>query len=617
MVKQIISIQDVAKGKRCYINGTIQFDSTDEGIYHEFLAALAAIIANLKKTAPINALILGGGDGFCAREILAYSKVKKLCIVDYDPEVLDIARTHFSSWNKNSLFDPRVSVIIDDAKMFLKKSADLFDLIVADFTFPEDFAGAELFTKDFFLSVKKVLEKSGVFATNAVSPEKTPWAFRSIIKTLKSIEMDVLPIEIDIPSFKESNYGSWGFVLGSPTGLPTKRLKNLTFPSQLRYLNQQSFNKILKKNFKENILSASFARPIIYPADILSMLSLELNIKNNYYEWIRRLSLIVSQFDWKSFFQEIEKIHIDIPLNLKEQRYEKLIYSFLLLLTILNSLNPDYAFSKGFSGHRTGNSGDSLAFFSDSKNTTPFRFKAVGGDILNSQLSKSLWSMSGVWAISRTIHDPTEADKNQNETLKVSLSDELHLSSNGNIFIPVWNLDYFYKLTEDKIILFKNAGEVIAEFPLENEMIATLQKTLPLQKEVLRKAISQYEQWINWTFPLYKTLLSNSRVSNEFIELKKIMETFIKSEATFSKVITPAKLSGDLIRLVPGVYLSPAGDIQLTQLDQKTLNYTINTNPEMDKFLHKVLHHYIHIDKKFNQERFYSKLIDQYELLKI
>ena len=40
-----------------------------------------------------NILVLGGGDGLSVREILKYSEVDSITLVDLDPEIIRLSRT--------------------------------------------------------------------------------------------------------------------------------------------------------------------------------------------------------------------------------------------------------------------------------------------------------------------------------------------------------------------------------------------------------------------------------------------------------------------------------------------------------------------------------------------
>ncbi len=71
---------------RLYLNGNLQFSSRDEYRYHEALVHPAMG----RVASPRNVLILGGGDGLAAREVLRYPSVERVTLVDLDPAMTDL-----------------------------------------------------------------------------------------------------------------------------------------------------------------------------------------------------------------------------------------------------------------------------------------------------------------------------------------------------------------------------------------------------------------------------------------------------------------------------------------------------------------------------------------------
>ncbi|HCG72361.1 MAG TPA: spermidine synthase, partial [Nitrospina sp.] len=71
-----------------FINGSTQFSTYDEERYHEPLVhPLMGLIEERN-----DILILGGGDGLAAREILKYPDVVSLTLVDLDPAMTRLAQ---------------------------------------------------------------------------------------------------------------------------------------------------------------------------------------------------------------------------------------------------------------------------------------------------------------------------------------------------------------------------------------------------------------------------------------------------------------------------------------------------------------------------------------------
>ena len=72
-----------------FLNGNLQFSSADEHRYHEALVHPAMMLAG----SPKRVLVLGGGDGLATRELLKYSSVEEIQLVDLDPAMTELATT--------------------------------------------------------------------------------------------------------------------------------------------------------------------------------------------------------------------------------------------------------------------------------------------------------------------------------------------------------------------------------------------------------------------------------------------------------------------------------------------------------------------------------------------
>ncbi|MEE9280089.1 MAG: spermidine synthase, partial [Myxococcota bacterium] len=93
---------------RLFINGNLQLSSVDEAVYHEQLVHPAMALAERRD----RVLILGGGDGLALREVLKYSDVGSVTLVDLDPRMTELAATHplLIRLNGGAMVDARVRV---------------------------------------------------------------------------------------------------------------------------------------------------------------------------------------------------------------------------------------------------------------------------------------------------------------------------------------------------------------------------------------------------------------------------------------------------------------------------------------------------------------------------
>ena len=75
---------------RLFIDGNLQFSTADEYRYHESLVHIPMLAAPNKQ----RILVLGGGDGLAVREILKYDEVENIVMVDLEPEIVELCRSH-------------------------------------------------------------------------------------------------------------------------------------------------------------------------------------------------------------------------------------------------------------------------------------------------------------------------------------------------------------------------------------------------------------------------------------------------------------------------------------------------------------------------------------------
>ena len=204
---------------RLFLNSHLQFSSRDEYRYHEALIhpGLASI------PTPRRVLVLGGGDGLAVREILKYSQIESITLVDLDPEMTKIFSSHtmLTQLNQNSLLSPKLHVINADAFPWIDSNTDSFDFIVIDFPDPTNYSLGKLYTTAFYRAVARHLSAQGVIVVQSTSPMFARDSFWCIANTLKQAGLKTFPYHVYVPSF-----GEWGFVLASqhdynpPTSLP-------------------------------------------------------------------------------------------------------------------------------------------------------------------------------------------------------------------------------------------------------------------------------------------------------------------------------------------------------------------------------------------------------------
>lgn len=137
----------------------------DDWVYHEMLVHPALTTAPQIE----RVLIIGGGDGGTAREVLRYPGVQHVDMVEIDGLVVETAQ-QFLPMGQGAWDDPRLTVRIEDGIAFVANApAGYYDVVLVDGSDPVGPAEG-LFNESFFENCKRVLKPGGVLATQSESP---------------------------------------------------------------------------------------------------------------------------------------------------------------------------------------------------------------------------------------------------------------------------------------------------------------------------------------------------------------------------------------------------------------------------------------------------------------
>lgn len=211
---------------RLYLDGGLQFSSIDEYRYHEVLVHPAMSLAKERT----NILILGGGDGIAAKEVLKYPEVESITLVDLDPAVVELSSNHplLTRLNDNALADEKVHIRNEDAYNFLEQSSEWYDVILIDLPDPNNESLNKLYTREFYSLARNHLNPSGYMSIQATSPVFAREVYWTISETVASTGLNTVNLHVDVPSF-----GNWGFVLA---GREDINLEHTEIPVSTRFL---------------------------------------------------------------------------------------------------------------------------------------------------------------------------------------------------------------------------------------------------------------------------------------------------------------------------------------------------------------------------------------------
>jgi spermidine synthase len=163
--QNLVLFENQAYGKVLLLDDAFQLTSEDEFIYHEMMAHVPL----LAHGAAADVLIIGGGDGGLAEEVLKHRGVARLVQVEIDPSVVEFSRRHLPEVSRGAFDDPRMKLVIADGFAFAGETQERFDVVLVDSTDPVGPAEI-LYTEEFHRRCKRCLTPGGILVTQSGNP---------------------------------------------------------------------------------------------------------------------------------------------------------------------------------------------------------------------------------------------------------------------------------------------------------------------------------------------------------------------------------------------------------------------------------------------------------------
>lgn len=235
-------VKTAGHGMMLLNDGLVMVTERDEFVYHDMITH----VPMFTHPNPRNVLIIGGGDGGTAREVLRHSSVEKCTMVEIDKMVVDACLEHIPLCSKD-LSHPKMNLIIGDGVAFVRDTKEKFDVILVDSTDPIGPA-QPLFGPEFYQDVYNCLGDDGI----VVSQGESPWYETEMQGKLMSIVSELFPI-VGAYNFHNLSYpgGFWTFTYASKAHHPYKNIdKNKVTSSGLKF-----------KYYNAELHKAAFALP--------------------------------------------------------------------------------------------------------------------------------------------------------------------------------------------------------------------------------------------------------------------------------------------------------------------------------------------------------------------
>ena len=192
------------------LDGDIQSCESDEQMYHEALVHPAMLAHPHPKTV----LIMGGGEGATAREVLTHKSVEKVVMVDIDEEFVELCKEYIPSWGESAFNDSRLEVLYMDINEYLASCSEKFDIVIGDLIDVDDWdsPAAFLYGEGLYKTLKPLLNPNAIIATQggALDTQESQ-NHKHIREMMGRVFGDVRSYGVIVPSF----YHLWGYVIAS------------------------------------------------------------------------------------------------------------------------------------------------------------------------------------------------------------------------------------------------------------------------------------------------------------------------------------------------------------------------------------------------------------------
>ena len=198
--QQVEIMETASYGKCLVLDGRIQSSAADEFVYHEALVHPGLLAVDAP---PTRALVIGGGEGATLREILKCPSLQRAVMVDIDDEVVALCRQHLPEMHQGAFDDPRTELRHEDARAYLERTDERFDLIIVDLVEPLEEGPA----------------RGAITMQAGMTKVGETLFFSAVHRTLR----EVFPVVAGYQAFVSCFGTPWGFMLASKGGDPRRQ----------------------------------------------------------------------------------------------------------------------------------------------------------------------------------------------------------------------------------------------------------------------------------------------------------------------------------------------------------------------------------------------------------
>jgi spermidine synthase len=232
--QEVVIADTVQFGRMLALDGVFQTSVVEEFIYHDMIVH----VPMFTHPDPKRVLIIGGGDGGSAREVMRHSSIEEVKMVEIDGMVVEACKKHLPE-NSVVLREPekypKFELIIGDGIKYMQQADSYYDVIIVDCSDPIG-PGEGLFNLAFFKDVFKALKPDGLF----VQQTDSPFYHQELLKRLHNDLATLFPIiHLYLAHIPIYPGGMHSFTMGSKKYCPLNAsLDRIPNDSDYRYYNK-------------------------------------------------------------------------------------------------------------------------------------------------------------------------------------------------------------------------------------------------------------------------------------------------------------------------------------------------------------------------------------------
>ncbi len=176
-----VAVSELTSGVRNFhVSGKVEASTEPQDMrLQRMLANLPALV----HPDPQSVLVVGFGAGVTAGAFVPYPGVRRIVICEIEPLIPRNIAAFFAGENYDVLDDPRVRLVVDDARHFVLTTDQRFDVITSDPIHPWVKGAATLYTREYFEQVKRHLRPGGLVTQWVPLYQSNPDVVRSELAT--------------------------------------------------------------------------------------------------------------------------------------------------------------------------------------------------------------------------------------------------------------------------------------------------------------------------------------------------------------------------------------------------------------------------------------------------